>query len=248
MQRAWVIAGFSTASVVVLAAGLALSASVLQPKAAAPALPMADAVDEVPMQVADGPIEGLADRVWLAETSEATGVPERALQAYAGAVVALQRGMPGCNLGWNTLAAVGYVESRHGTYNGSTMDADGLVTPTILGPPLDGDGFSEIRDTDDGVLDGDTTWDRAVGPLQFIPSTWLSSGHDGDINSEITPNDIDDAAYTAALYLCATADGDMGEPGNWRQAIASYNQSMEYAIAVAKAANRYAAAVAEPVD
>jgi membrane-bound lytic murein transglycosylase B len=244
MQRAWVITGFSTAAVLALAAGLALSASVLQPKGSAPALPMADPVDAVPTEVLEGPIDGLADRVWLAETSEATGVPERALQAYAGAVVAIQRGMPQCNLGWTTLAGVGYVESRHGTYNGATVDPDGLVTPTILGPLLDGTVYNEIRDTDDGTLDGDVTWDRAVGPLQFIPSTWKSSGHDGDINGEITPNDIDDAAYSAALYLCATAAGDMSLPDNWRQAIASYNSSLEYAIAVAKAANRYAAAVA----
>jgi membrane-bound lytic murein transglycosylase B len=248
MQRAWVITGFSTGAIVVLAAGLALSASIPHPRASAPPLPMADLVDEVPIEALDGPVDGLANREWLVQTSAATGVPERALQAYAGAVVAIEWGLPECNLGWSTLAAIGYVESRHGTYEGSTIDAEGVVTPTILGPALDGNGHGEISDTDGGVLDGDTTWDRAVGPMQFIPSTWTSSGHDGDLDTVISPNDIDDAAYTAGLYLCATAGGDMREPVNWRQAIASYNQSMEYAIAVAKAANRYAAAVAEPAD
>lgn len=201
---------------------------------------MAVVVDPVP--VVGGPtIADFADRTWVAETSDETGVPERALQAYAGAVIALGDLLPECNLGWNTLAAVGYVESRHGTYNGSTMDADGLVTPAILGPVLDGTIYNEIRDTDGGTLDGNVTWDRAVGPLQFIPSTWAGSGHDGDGNGDITPHDIDDAAFTAALYLCATADGNMEDPAIWRQAIASYNPSTSYAIAVAKAANRYAA-------
>jgi hypothetical protein len=59
----------------------------------------------------------------------------------------------------------------------------------------------------------------------------------------ITPHDIDDAAFTAALYLCGSADGDMDDPVIWRQAIATYNSAPSYAIAVAKAANRYAAAI-----
>ena len=245
MRRAWVITAFAAATLVVLAVGLTLAAAVrsTHDKASAPALPMAALVDDVPEGGGSNLVD-FADRTWVAETSAATGVPERALQAYAGAVIALGNLLPECNLGWNTLAAVGYVESRHGTFNGSTMDADGLVSPTILGPLLDGTVYGEIRDTDAGTLDGNATWDRAVGPLQFIPSTWSGSGHDGDANSVITPNDIDDAAFTAALYLCDTADGSMEDPVNWRQAIASYNPSASYAIAVAKAANRYAADVA----
>lgn len=243
MRRAWVITAFSAATLVVLAVGLTLAALVPSShKASAPARPMAAPVEAVPVQ--GGPtIADFADPTWVAQTSAATGVPERALQAYAGSVIAMQHLLPECNIGWNTLAAVGYVESRHGTYNGSTMDADGLVSPTILGPVLDGTIYGEIRDTDGGVLDGDAMWDRAVGPLQFIPSTWSGSGHDGDDNAIITPNDIDDAVFTAALYLCGAADGDMSDPATWRQAIATYNSAPSYAVAVAKAANRYAAAV-----
>ena len=206
---------------------------------------MADAVDDVPMDAAaSSNIDSMADKAWLAQTAAATGIPERALQAYAGAVVATQLIQPECNLRWNTLAAIGFVESRHGTFAGSTMAADGHVAPTILGPVLDGTVYDAIDDTDDGVLDGDTEWDRAVGPMQFIPSTWSGAGSDGDTNLSIDPNDIDDAAFSAANYLCGSAAGDMDDPELWRDAIAAYNSSTSYAIAVAKTANRYADAVA----
>ncbi len=45
-----------------------------------------------------------------------------------------------------------------------------LIIPAML--PLNGaNGTQAIRDTDAGQLDGDSIWDRAVGPMQFIPST-----------------------------------------------------------------------------
>ncbi len=241
------IAGGSVIGVAALCVAVLLVAAPLGPGRSPTLLPyMADPVEPVPLDAAaSSNIDSMADKAWLAETAAATGIPERALQAYAGAVVALQFNLPGCNLGWNTLAAIGYVESRHGTYGGSTMDAAGFVSPTITGPPLDGELFDAIEDTDGGALDGDSVWDRAVGPMQFIPGSWASSGHDGDTNGDINANDIDDAAYTAALYLCA--DGyDLTDADEWRQAISTYNSSTEYAIAVAKAANRYAAAVTPP--
>ena len=200
---------------------------------------MADVVDEVPLDAAAASnIDSMADKAWLTQTAAATGIPERALQAYAGAVVAMQLLLPECKLGWNTLAAIGYVESRHGTYGGSTMDANGLVSPTITGPPLDGELFDAIEDTDDGALDGDTTWDRAVGPMQFIPSSWASSGHDGDTNLDINPNDIDDAAYASARYLCA--DGRPMDGPGWSAAVLSYNNSSVYVQQVYDAAAAYA--------
>ena len=180
----------------------------------------------------------------MAETSAATGVPERALQAYAGSVIAMQHLLPECNIGWNTLAAVGYVESRHGTYNGSTMDADGLVSPTILGPLLDGTIYGEIRDTDGGALDGDTTWDRAVGPLQFIPSTWAGSGHDGDDNlRDHAERHRRCGVHRGALPVRRRGrrHARPGQRGGRRSRRTTPRP--RYAIAVAKAANRYAAAV-----
>src|SRR5687767_9098537 len=66
-------------------------------------------------------------------------------------------------------------------------------------------GFASIVDTDGGVLDGDARWDRAVGPMRFIPSTWQLVGRDGNGDGIADPFSIDDAALSAAAYLCARA-------------------------------------------
>jgi hypothetical protein len=42
---------------------------------------------------------------------------------------------------------------------------------------LDGSaGRQEILDTDGGLYDNDLVYDRAVGPMQSIPQTWVSVG------------------------------------------------------------------------
>jgi membrane-bound lytic murein transglycosylase B len=56
--------------------------------------------------------------------------------------------------------------------------------------------MAAIRDTDHGLLDGDPVWDRAVGPMQFIPSSWRSWG----VGS---PHNIYDSTLAAGCYLCA---------------------------------------------
>ena len=87
------------------------------------------------------------------------------------------------------------------------MTADGVVHPAILGPRLTGHGAtSRIDDTDAGLLDGDQRFDRAVGPMQFIPSTWTVVGVDADGDGRRDPQDIDDASLATAVYLCSGTD------------------------------------------
>lgn len=187
-----------------------------------------------------GTISGLRlDPDWILATAQATDIPQRALSAYAAASLAIQHDYPNCNLSWHTLAAIGYVETRHGTIYGSHLGDDGVVTPALTGPALDGEQFKGIPDTDQGVLDGDTTWDRAVGPMQFIPQTWQIYGRDGNGDGTADPQHIDDAALAAAALLCARG-GDLARKEHWIRAVHAYNQSIEYNHQVVDAVNRYA--------
>ena len=106
----------------------------------------------------------LVDPGWVARTATATGIPAPALRAYADAQLQVTAARPGCHLGWNTLAGIGLIESRHGTTGGRTLDADGRSRPRIIGPALDGSrGYAAIRATPGSTAwHGDRVWDHAV--------------------------------------------------------------------------------------
>lgn len=179
------------------------------------------------------------DAGWLAQVAEETSIPHRALQAYAAADLHL-RDTQGCTVGWNTLAGIGWVESRHGTLQDGEIEADGVARPEIIGVALDGTGNTmHISDTDGGVLDGDTEYDRAVGPMQFIPETWRIHGISAHGDGYANPHSVDDAALTAASYLCRL-DGSLENQQNWTRAVLSYNDSEQYQGQVAQAAENYA--------
>ncbi len=180
------------------------------------------------------------DPRWVARTSALTGVPPRAMQAYAAAQLRSAAEAPGCRLSWPTLAGIGYVESHHGSWGGATLGADGVARPPIVGVALDGSGpVATIGDTDAGALDGDPRWDRAVGPMQFLPSSWARLAVDADADGRADPQDIDDAALAAARHLCANG-GDLTTDEGWRQAVLDYNPSAAYLSAVSSAASAYA--------
>jgi len=141
-------------------------------------------------------------------------------------------------LPWSVLAAIGRIESNHGRHGGGQLQVDGRVSPPIIGIPLDGtNGTAEIRDTDGGLFDGDILYDRAVGPMQFIPSTWATSGVDASGDGIADPHNALDAIHAAAGYLCAVGADD---PTNIRGAIWSYNHSWDYVEAVLAQAAAYA--------
>ncbi len=238
-----------TALAVLAGAVLLVSSGCAQPRES-PARGYPDAPDQrtpepaEPAQVpAPGqpwaPIAELADEQWLAAGAERTGIPERALAAYSGAALLVSQTRPDCGLGWNTLAGIGQVESQHGTYADSQVQSDGQVSPRIIGVALDGGpGFAEIPDTDGGTLDGDPDWDRAVGPMQFIPVTWGLYAQDGDRDGQADPHQVDDAALTAAVYLCESG-GELTTDDGWVDAVVAYNQSVEYVNDVAAYAQDY---------
>ncbi|MEU4668677.1 lytic murein transglycosylase [Amycolatopsis sp. NPDC023774] len=177
---------------------------------------------------------------WAKKVAAVTGVPARALRAYGNAELAMRSAEPGCRISWATLAGIGRIESNHGQYGGAVLGADGRPSKPIIGVPLDGSsGVRAISDTDGGRFDGDPVADRAVGPMQFIPSTWRKWAADGNGDGLGDPQQIDDAALAAGRYLCA-GGRDMATPSGWWSGILSYNNSTEYAQKVFGLADGYA--------
>lgn len=142
-------------------------------------------------------------------------------------------------LPWAVLAGVGKVESNHGRLGGARLQPDGTVAPPIVGPRLDGTaGTARITDTDTGRYDSDATFDRAVGPMQFIPATWSAYGVDATGDGVADPHNAADAVHAAAEYLCANGAND---PTRLTDAIWAYNHSRDYVQAVRRWTDRYTA-------
>ncbi|PZS06455.1 MAG: hypothetical protein DLM56_00285, partial [Pseudonocardiales bacterium] len=169
------------------------------------------------------------------------GIPTVALQAYRLAAAALATSDPSCHLPWTVLAGIGRVESDHGTFGGAALRADGAETRPIFGLRLDGSrsGTAVVGDTDHGRYDGDAAYDRAVGPMQFLPGTWMAIGVDADGNGVADPQNMFDAAASAGVYLCRGRD--LADPVQLWTAILSYNDSAAYVDLVLSLARQYAA-------
>jgi murein DD-endopeptidase MepM/ murein hydrolase activator NlpD len=153
------------------------------------------------------------------------------LDAYHGASVLAAR--DGCRVPWTVLAGIGKVESDHARYTTATIRPDGEVVPWIIGPRLDGTGgTAAIGDSDGGRWDRDPVWDRAVGPMQFIPTSWRRFGQDGNGDDDADPHNLFDASAAAATHLChapPTAGGkDLADRAELRRALFAYNPSAAY--------------------
>ncbi|MFD7069415.1 lytic murein transglycosylase [Streptomyces sp. NPDC059913] len=157
--------------------------------------------------------------------SAESGIPASVLAAYKKAERTVRASDAACRLPWQLLAAIGKVESGHA--RGGRVDGNGTTFSPILGPVLDGRGFAMIKDTDNGAYDGDSTHDRAVGPMQFIPSTWATWGQDGNGDGRKDPNNVYDAALAAGRYLCA-GSRDLSLAADLDRAVLSYNHSDAY--------------------
>ena len=214
---------------------------------------------ETPGQVTDGtsvPEESIEDPASLSDPASVAGVddgneagivsasstnaiPAAALAAYQRAETVINSADKTCNITWQLIAAIGRVESDHGRFGGNVLNDDGVATPGIYGPALNGrKGTKAISHTDAGVYDNDPQWDRAVGPMQFIPSTWSIVGVDADGDSKRNPQDIDDAALATAVYLCSGKD-DLSTTMGQRSAVYRYNHSQAYVDLVLKIMNAY---------
>lgn len=180
-----------------------------------------------------------AFNTWAVSLNKTLNIPVVALESYAYADWVLTQTRPTCKLQWTTLAGIGSVASDHGRVGNRSLDADGVPHPILMGPALDGlAGRIKVPDVDGGALDGDQTWDHAMGPMQLTPSMWRASGVDGDGDGLANPQDIDDAALAAAYHLCPVAQ-DLSVVANWKAAVNSYHGMTPNIDKVYEAAQQY---------
>jgi len=218
----------------------------VEPVAAVAPPPTSPAAQPKPHPGAEAPRVGLAappDRplvsdqaeldAWAKRVADKTRLDARVLSAYGRAEMWMQRQKPSCHLSWATLAAIG-------------NQAFGTATPDENGTLAVNPGRAEAPDTDKGKYDGDRTADHRIGPLQMLPSAWHNHAQraNGD-GKPADPANLDDAAFTAARYLCSAGD-DLGTPAGWWHAMTVYNPAVNYVQDVFTAADSYAAVSVAP--
>ena len=187
---------------------------------------------EAPASVSDGSRLGLGvgdgEPQQIVATASTSGIPSAALSAYQRAETVINA----ADTGLPHLLAAGRRDrprrvqprprQRQHPRRQRRRDARHLRRrPQRLQPT------AEIVDTDAGQFDNDAAYDRAVGPMQFIPSTWSVVGVDADGDGVRNPQDIDDAALGTAVYLCSGSD-DLGTDAGRRGAVYRYNHSQSY--------------------
>jgi len=204
-------------------------------------------IDQELRTAADVAVQRVAyEEARVLSTVEGVEFPLVALDAYYRAAIALSQQQPGCRVRWWALAGISRVEGRHGTYGGTTLLANGDTSRRIIGIQLNGTNETAVvGDSDGGALDGDPAFDRAVGPMQFIPQTWSRYQADGNEDGTSSPFNLYDATRAAAEYLCASSGGLDGEDG-LRRAYFSYNHSLPYVDSVLGFARLYERTVDVP--
>ncbi|MBM7789012.1 lytic transglycosylase domain-containing protein [Tenggerimyces flavus] len=176
--------------------------------------------------------------------SASLGIPGIVLTAYQNAASNLALADPTCQITWQMIAGIGKVESNHAW---GAVASNGDTSQRILGPVLNGSRWAAISDTDNGALDGNSSWDRAVGPMQFIPSSWQIYASDGNADGLSNPHNVFDASVATAKYLC-NGSRTLGLRSDLIAAIYSYNHSNSYVRRVLGWIDGYTSGGARPID
>ena len=171
-------------------------------------------------------------------------IPAMALAAYRNAERLMAVAQPNCGVSWNLLAGIGRIESLHAN-NGAT-DARGTALRPIYGPVLDGSLPGNEIIVASMAPNGQPTYARAMGPMQFLPGTWARYAADAKGDGKADPQNVFDASLAAARYLCS-GGLNLRDQSQVLSAILRYNNSMSYAQNVLGWAAAYATGVV-PVD
>ncbi|MDO5097532.1 MAG: hypothetical protein Q4D85_02155 [Corynebacterium sp.] len=170
---------------------------------------------------------------WSTQEGAIRSIPPRSLQAYAYASVTMSES--GCDVGWQTLAAIGYVASNHGFIAGATVDNDGTTSRKLR--DLKFVGNEAVADTDEGMLDGDPTMDVGMGPMQIKATAWEKFGESAQPDTVPSPDNIDDASLAIARQLCAK--GSLNTPAAWDNGMKLVNPNPDFIKAVHAKAHEY---------
>lgn len=191
---------------------------------------------------------GLRDDGGIADGGTAADIPARMLTAYKKAAAQVGKDRPKCRgMRWPVLAGIAKVESNHAI--GHNIAAGGDIRPKIYGVLLNGSGAggntTVYPDTDGGTWDGTASGERAVGPFQFLPTTWEGIGEDANGDKTADPHNADDAALGAAICLCGNGR-DLTKRAQLKAAILQYNHSSAYVANVLGWIDQYTAAAKDP--
>lgn len=178
-----------------------------------------------------------ADQV-IAEATT-SGIPAPALAAYQRAAQTVSQADKRCNLPWALLAAIGRAESDHGQYDQNVLNDHGESRPGVFGPTLNGtDGTPLVEDSDSGKIDQDGVYDRGVGAMQIVPTTWRIIKVDGDGDGKSDPQNVNDAALGAAVYLCS-GEANLGTRADKEAALFRYHPERNYVNLVLRVMEAY---------
>lgn len=200
------------------------------------ALGMSACTDRLEPPVPQTYLEVETMRDWAETRAESYGIPQRSLEAYAYAAFRVREDS-GCQIGWPTIAALGYVLSDHGRAKGASVGEDGVTSKPLRRVAPAAEGKEQVSDTDAGEIDGTREIDVPVGPFQIMPSRWEEFGTAVEPGATPNPDNIDDAALTTAKMLCST--GDMKSPDGWTAAVSSINPSPIFLKGVHSKAEEY---------
>ena len=203
------------------------------------------------------------------EALAALGIPEHAARAYVQAAARIGAIEPGCAIDVAYLAGFGSMESGHGTVavDLATGTSDGrgrkgsvswepltgVSTPAILGTLLDGGGTggnttpyrNDLDPADRAFYRQSDPYIRAVGPTQFLPSTWegVRGVADGNDDGVADPFNYYDGALATAVKTCRDGHG-LATEADQRRAALAYNGAGWYADGVLSRAAEYRAGLA----
>jgi hypothetical protein len=180
----------------------------------------------------------------IAAPAAGTDIPQIVLQAYQHAADMSAFLHPSCHLSWQDLAALGRIESDNAQHANTRIAANGDTYPPILGPPLDGSGGNAALPLPPlSYYDGPGPWEEAVGPMQFLPTSWTSVAMVGGSDPTPDPNNVFDAAISAANYLCRAVGpaGRLDTTSGLETAYYSYNHSDSYVAEALSNATYYGA-------